>query len=150
MSARADGFARSSAAESVPVAVKNGKTGDGISLKAAKIIRGLMPIRDAVRDVLRAQAAGQPWKELQVRLRTCYSNFIRYYGPINHTVVSTLTDDETGGGSASNTAARTWRTSPTIRIAGWSPPSKTTTSTPAMPAWVRSSANAWCLRRRCR
>ena len=82
--------------ESVPVAVKNGKTGDGISLKAAKIIRGLMPIRDAVRDVLRAQAAGQPWKELQVRLRTCYSNFIRYYGPINHTVVSTLTDDETG------------------------------------------------------
>ena len=82
--------------ESVVVPVKNGKTGDGISLKAAKIIRGLMPIRDAVRDVLRAQAAGQPWRELQVRLRTCYSNFIRYYGPINHTVVSTLSDDETG------------------------------------------------------
>ena len=82
--------------ESVPVAIKNGKTGEGISLKAAKIIRGLMPIRDAVRDVLRAQAAGQPWKELQVRLRCSYSNFIRYYGPINHTVVSTLTDDETG------------------------------------------------------
>jgi len=82
--------------ESVPIAIKNGKTGDGISLKAAKIIRGLMPIRDAVREVLRAQAAGQPWKEPQIRLRTCYSNFIRYYGPINHTVVSTLTDDETG------------------------------------------------------
>ena len=82
--------------ESVPVKIKSGKVGNGISLKAAKIIRGLMPIRDAVRDVLRAQAAGQPWKELQVRLRTCYSNFIRYYGPINHTVVSTLTDDETG------------------------------------------------------
>ena len=84
------------AGESVQVAIKNGKTGDGISLKAAKIIRGLMPIRDAVRDVLRAQAAGKPWKEQQVRLRTCYSNFIRYYGPINHTVVSILTDPETG------------------------------------------------------
>jgi adenine-specific DNA methylase len=82
--------------ESVPVAIKIGKTGKGISLKAAKIIRGLMPIRDAVRDVLSARVAGQPWKELQVRLRTCYSTFIRYYGPINHTVVSTLTDDETG------------------------------------------------------
>ena len=82
--------------EAVPVKIKSGKIGEGISLKAAKVIRGLMPIRDAVRDVLRAQAAGQPWKELQVRLRCCYSNFIRYYGPINHTVVSTLTDDETG------------------------------------------------------
>ena len=82
--------------ESTQVAIRTGKAGDGISLKAAKIIRGLMPIRDAVRDVLRAQAAGQPWKELQVRLRTCYSTFIRYHGPINHTVVSTRTDDETG------------------------------------------------------
>jgi N12 class adenine-specific DNA methylase/adenine-specific DNA methylase len=82
--------------ESVPIKIKAGKTGDGISLKAAKIIRGLMPIRDAVRDVLRAQTAGQPWKELQVRLRCCYSNFIRYYGPINHTVVSILKDDDTG------------------------------------------------------
>ena len=91
--------------ESVPVKIKSGKIDEGeaggklpggISLKAAKIIRGLMPIRDAVRDVLRAQAAGQPWKELQVRLRCCYSNFIRYHGPINHTVVSTLTDEETG------------------------------------------------------
>ncbi len=82
--------------ESVPVKIKNGKAGQGISLKAAKIIRGLMPIRDAVRDVLRAQAGGQPWKEQQVRLRTCYSGFIRYHGPINHTVVSTLTDADTG------------------------------------------------------
>ena len=91
--------------ESVLVPIKGGKTAQGeaggtpggsISLRAAKIIRGLMPIRDAVRDVLRAQAAGRPWKEMQVRLRTCYSNFIRYYGPINHTVISTLTDPETG------------------------------------------------------
>jgi len=45
---------------SVPVAIKTGKTGEGISSKAARIIRALLPVRDAVRDVLRAQAAGQP------------------------------------------------------------------------------------------
>ena len=82
--------------ESVPVKIRNGTKGEGISLKAAKIIRALMPIRDIVRDILRAQAAGQPWRDLQVRLRTAYSSFIRYYGPINHTIVSTITDDETG------------------------------------------------------
>jgi N12 class adenine-specific DNA methylase/adenine-specific DNA methylase len=80
----------------VPVPVKSGARCEGISLKAAKVIRGLMPVRDAVRDVLRAQAAGRPWKEAQVRLRCAYSNFIRTHGPINHTVVSTLTDAETG------------------------------------------------------
>src|SRR5206468_4727359 len=40
--------------------------------------------------------AAPPWKEAQVRLRCAYSNFIRYHGPINHTVVSVLTDKETG------------------------------------------------------
>ncbi|MBV8338588.1 MAG: hypothetical protein JO343_01435 [Candidatus Eremiobacteraeota bacterium] len=63
----------------MPVAIKTGKTGEGISLKAAKIIRALMPVRDAVRDVLRAQAAGQPWQQAQVRLRCAYSAFIRFY-----------------------------------------------------------------------
>ena len=55
-----------------------------------------MPIRDAIRDVLRAQATGRPWAQAQVRLRCAYSNFIRYHGPINHTVITTLTDAETG------------------------------------------------------
>ena len=63
----------------MPVAIKTGKTGEGISLKDAKIIRALMPVRDAVRDVLRAQAAGQPWQQAQVRLRCAYSAFIRFY-----------------------------------------------------------------------
>jgi N12 class adenine-specific DNA methylase len=80
----------------VPVPVKDGKNRDGISSKAAKIIRGLMPIRDAIREVLRAQASGQPWQQAQVRLRCAYSAFIRYHGPINHTVVTTLSDAETG------------------------------------------------------
>lgn len=82
--------------ESVPIKIRNGTRGDGISLRAAKVIRGLMPIRDLVRDVLRAPGAGQPWKDLQIRLRNAYSSFIRYYGPINHTVISTTRDEETG------------------------------------------------------
>ena len=44
----------------VPVSIKDGRSGEGISSKAAKIIRGLLPIRDAIRDVLRAQATGPP------------------------------------------------------------------------------------------
>lgn len=82
--------------EAVPIKIRNGTKGEGISLKAAKVIRAFMPIRDAIRDVLRAQATGRPWKEAQIRLRTSYSNFIRYYGPINHTVVSVITEAETG------------------------------------------------------
>ena len=79
-----------------PIAIRNGKGGDGITPRAARIIRGLLPIRDAVRDVLRAQAADQPWREPQVRLRIAYSGFVRSFGPINRTEISTLTDPETG------------------------------------------------------
>ena len=78
------------------VAIRDGKSGEGIQPKAAKIIRALLPIRDAVRDVLRAQAADRPWAEAQTRLRVAYSTFIRFYGPINHTVVTVMTDPETG------------------------------------------------------
>ena len=80
----------------VPIEIRRGKGGDGITLRAAKIIHAFMPIRDAVRDVLRAQASGRPWAQAQIKLRTAYSSFIRYYGPINHTVISTLQDPETG------------------------------------------------------
>ncbi|EQD31669.1 SNF2 family helicase, partial [mine drainage metagenome] len=52
--------------------------------------------RDAVRAVLRAQAADQPWAEAQVRLRIAYGTFVRGFGPINHTVVSVTVDPETG------------------------------------------------------
>ncbi len=82
--------------ETVPLQIRQGNAGEGIPPKAAKIIRALLPIRDAVREVLRAQAADQPWQEAQIRLRVAYSTFIRYFGPINHTVVSVTTDPETG------------------------------------------------------
>ena len=68
--------------------IRKGKSGEGISTRAAKVIRALLPIRDAIRDVLRAQAADRPWAEAQVRLRVAYSAFIRYFGPINHTARS--------------------------------------------------------------
>jgi N12 class adenine-specific DNA methylase/SAM-dependent methyltransferase len=79
-----------------PIAIRNGKGGDGITSRAARIIRGLLPIRDDVRDVLRAQAADQPWREPQVRLRIAYSGFVRSFGPINLTEIATVTDPETG------------------------------------------------------
>jgi N12 class adenine-specific DNA methylase len=80
----------------IVVSTRQGRSGEGITTRAAKVIRALLPIRDAIRDVLRAQAADRPWAQAQVRLRVAYSAFIRYFGPINHTVVSTVTDPETG------------------------------------------------------
>ena len=78
------------------VSIRDGKSGDGIFARNAKIIRALLPIRDAARDVLRAQAADRPWAAVQTRLRLAYSTFIRHYGPLNHTVISVTTDPETG------------------------------------------------------
>jgi adenine-specific DNA methylase len=75
----------------VPVAIRKGKSAEGITPKAARIIRALIPIRDTVREVLRAQAADRPWAQAQVRLRVAYSGFVRYFGPINHTVVTVTT-----------------------------------------------------------
>jgi N12 class adenine-specific DNA methylase/adenine-specific DNA methylase len=80
----------------VGVAIRQGKGGEGIPASSAKIIRALLPIRDAVREVLRAQAADRPWTAAQIRLRTAYSGFVRYFGPINHTVVTVTIDKETG------------------------------------------------------
>src|SRR5206468_10596297 len=62
----------------------------------AQIIRKLIPIRDAVREILKCQETDQPWKQAQVRLRIAWSSFVRDFGPINTTVVSSLEDEETG------------------------------------------------------
>ena len=43
------------------VAVKSGKGSVGIFAKHARIIRGMIPVRDALREVLRAQMDNQPW-----------------------------------------------------------------------------------------
>jgi len=80
----------------VPVTVRKARSGDGISEKHVRIISKLIPIRDAVREVLKAQEQDRPWKDLQVRLRIAWSSFVRDFGPINHTTVSIQEDAETG------------------------------------------------------
>ncbi|OPH81390.1 Eco57I restriction-modification methylase domain-containing protein [Nitrobacter vulgaris] len=81
-----------------PVAVKarKGRSAEGIPEKHVRIIRKLIPIRDAVREVLRCQELDRPWKDAQVRLRIAWSNFVRDFGPINFTTVSMMEDEETG------------------------------------------------------
>ncbi|AQS65474.1 MULTISPECIES: DEAD/DEAH box helicase family protein [Rhizobium/Agrobacterium group] len=80
----------------VEVKVRKGRTGDGIPEKHVGIIKKLIPIRDAVREVLRAQEQDRPWRDLQVRLRIAWSSFVRDFGPINHTTVSISEDEESG------------------------------------------------------
>ncbi|RWA78231.1 N-6 DNA methylase [Mesorhizobium sp.] len=80
----------------VTITVRKGRSTDGVPDKHARIIRKLIPIRDAVREVLRCQDLDRPWKPAQVKLRIAWSNFVRTFGPINTTVVSTSEDPETG------------------------------------------------------
>ena len=76
--------------------MRKGRSAEGVPDKHARIIRKLIPIRDAVREVLKAQELDQPWKPAQVKLRIAWSNFVRAFGPINTTIVSTTEDPETG------------------------------------------------------
>ncbi len=78
----------------VEVKVRKGRTGDGIPEKHVGIIKKLIPIRDAVREVLKAQEQDRPWRELQMRI--AWSSFVRDFGPINHTTVSISEDEESG------------------------------------------------------
>ncbi|MBY5717045.1 DEAD/DEAH box helicase family protein [Rhizobium leguminosarum] len=78
------------------VSVRKGRSGDGLSEKHVRIIKKLIPIRDAVREVLKAQELDRPWRDLQVRLRIAWSSFVRDFGPINHTTVSISDDEESG------------------------------------------------------
>ena len=80
----------------VVIKVRKGRSSDGVPDKHASIIRKLIPIRDAVREVLKVQELDRPWKPAQVKLRIAWSNFVRVFGPINTTVVSTSEDPETG------------------------------------------------------
>ncbi|MBY3060317.1 DEAD/DEAH box helicase family protein [Rhizobium leguminosarum] len=80
----------------VAVKVRKGRGADGVSEKHVRVVRKLIPIRDAVREVLRAQELDRPWKDAQVRLRIAWSNFVRDFGPINFTTVSMAEDEETG------------------------------------------------------
>ena len=82
--------------EPVAVKIRKGRDADGMPEKHVRIVQKLIPVRDAVREVLRCQELDQPWKELQVKLRIAWSSFVRDFGPINHTTVSIVEDEETG------------------------------------------------------
>ena len=84
--------------DGAPVAVRarKGRTGDGVPEKHIRIVRKLIPIRDAVREVLKCQEQDRPWKDAQVRLRIAWSSFVREFGPINHTTMSIVEDAATG------------------------------------------------------
>jgi N12 class adenine-specific DNA methylase len=78
------------------IQVKDGKGSQGIFPKHAAIIRMLIEVRDAIRDVLRAQEADQAWDEAQHRLNAAYDAFVAKYGAINTTVISERQDPNTG------------------------------------------------------
>ncbi|MBP2449863.1 N-6 DNA methylase [Rhizobium leguminosarum] len=80
----------------VAVPARKGRTGDGLSEKHVRMVSKLIPIRDAVRDILKSQETDRPWHDHQVRLRIAWSSFVRDFGPINHTTVSIQEDSETG------------------------------------------------------
>jgi N12 class adenine-specific DNA methylase/adenine-specific DNA methylase len=80
----------------IAIAIRNRRSGDGPSKKHVRIIKKLIPIRDAVREVLKAQETDRPWRDAQVRLRIAWSSFVRDFGPINHTKVTVQEDSETG------------------------------------------------------
>jgi N12 class adenine-specific DNA methylase/adenine-specific DNA methylase len=82
--------------EAVAVKPRKGRSADGIPEQHVRIIRKLIPVRDAVREVLKAQELDRAWKDAQVRLRIAWSNFVRDFGPINFTTVSTAEDEESG------------------------------------------------------
>lgn len=82
--------------EAATITIRKGRGSEGVPEKHARIIRKLIPIRDAVREVLKAQEFDRPWKPAQVKLRIAWSNFVRAFGPINFTTVSTTEDEETG------------------------------------------------------
>lgn len=81
-------------ATSVPV--KSGRGDTGIFAKHANIIRGLIPIRDSVRAILRAQLNDQPYAGLQEMLLDHYRRFTNKHGPINRTVTNIRADPDTG------------------------------------------------------
>ncbi|MBS1038878.1 DEAD/DEAH box helicase family protein [Gluconobacter cerinus] len=82
--------------ETVLVKVKKGEQKGGIFQKHAAIIKGLIPVRDAARLVLRAQVENLPYSAHQADLKRAYQAFARQFGAINLTNTTTRVDEETG------------------------------------------------------
>lgn len=79
-----------------PVVIKAGPGTIGIFGKHARIIRALIPVRDAVRAVLAAQERQACAVDAQGTLAAAYDAFVAVHGPINHTVITPRVDPDTG------------------------------------------------------
>lgn len=79
-----------------PVAIKTGSGTPGIFGKHARLIRALIPIRDAVRAILAAQERQACAKAAQDDLGRLYDAFVAAHGPINATTVTPRVDEATG------------------------------------------------------
>lgn len=77
------------------ITIRRGKD-EGIPRQHAHVIDALIPVRDAVREILRLQESDQPYRDAQIRLRRAYGTFVRSFGPINRTQTVTILDEDTG------------------------------------------------------
>lgn len=80
----------------VPVRIRAGGSGPGIFRTHAAMIRKLIPLRDAVREILRLQMARADSTAVQAQLGALYDAFTAKHGPINRTEVSESTDAQGG------------------------------------------------------
>ncbi len=89
-----------------PVPIKRSNSRGGMYRTHARIVAALIPIRDAVRDILREQARDGDWAPAQRRLRAAYDRFVAAHGPINLTTypqASVPTGDDAADGAAEDT-----------------------------------------------
>jgi len=87
-----------------PVPIKRSNSRGGMYRTHARIVAALIPIRDAVRDILREQARDGDWAPAQRRLRAAYDRFVAAHGPINLTTYPQASVP-TGDGAADSAAA---------------------------------------------
>ncbi len=78
------------------IEVKSGRGTSGIFPSHAAIICDLIPVKEAVRDVLRCQEADVSWHDEQRTLNQAYDAFVAKHGPINLTVITEVVDKVTG------------------------------------------------------
>ena len=111
--------------EAVTIKIRKGRSTDGIFENHARIVRELIPIRDAIREMLRQ--AGPPWASAGPSPRRLFGlhPLLRADQP-HRDLVGRPTRRPAKSGK--HTAGRTSRLSRTTPIAGWSPASRTTTS----------------------
>ena len=117
----------------------------GFQPNMRRIIRALIPIRDAVRDVLRAQESNRPWGPAQVRLRVAYAQLPCAISARSISPPSRETTDPDTGETRETQSRPNLQPFLMIPTSGSSPRSRTTTSRAEKPNKARSLPNASCI-----